>query len=128
MLTPENYIFSIKSFEKRKLFTKLRISSHDLHIETGRYSKPNKTPVEERICTFCSSNKVEDEYHTIMECSFYADIRGPFLKILDDIIPYFNALNNEDKFIFIMSFNNGDTEIAKIVVDFVHQIWNTRKG
>ena len=32
------------------MFTKLRISSHNLHIETGRHKRPKKTPVENRYC------------------------------------------------------------------------------
>jgi hypothetical protein len=35
----ENYI-ALTSLEKRRDFTKLRISAHKLHIESGRYYKP----------------------------------------------------------------------------------------
>jgi hypothetical protein len=45
----------------RKQLTKLRISSHPLAIETGRYSKP-KTPHNERFCKFCK-DQVEDKSH-----------------------------------------------------------------
>ena len=31
------------------MFTKLRISSHNLHSETGRHNRPKKTPVENRM-------------------------------------------------------------------------------
>lgn len=44
----ENYILSLP-LKVRRNFTKLRISSHRLAVETGRYSKP-KTPREERLC------------------------------------------------------------------------------
>ena len=36
----ENYLVTIKDISKRKQFTKLRISAHQLHIETGRHKKP----------------------------------------------------------------------------------------
>ncbi len=36
----ENYLSIMTKFESRKLFTKLRISAHDLLIECGRYCQP----------------------------------------------------------------------------------------
>ena len=66
----ENYLHSIKCINSRILFTKLRISAHDLLIETGRYTKPKKTPVENRLCRFCKSNNIEDEPHFILHCTF----------------------------------------------------------
>ena len=33
-------------------FTRLRVASHRLEIEAGRWHKPNRTPVEERKCLF----------------------------------------------------------------------------
>ena len=70
----ENYLLSIKCINSRILFTKLRISAHDLLIETGHYTKPKKTPVENRLCRFCKSNNIEDEPHFILHCSFYNDL------------------------------------------------------
>jgi len=44
----------------RKSLVKLRISSHKIkpRIETGRY---NKIPCDERLCSLCNCNKIEDE-------------------------------------------------------------------
>ena len=77
----ENYLLSIKCINSRNLLTKLQISAHDLLIETGRYTKPKKTPVENRLCRVCKSNNIEDEPHFILHCSFYNDLRKkcPFL-------------------------------------------------
>lgn len=41
----------------RKLITRLRLSSHDLKIETGRYD--NLT----RDCRKCNLNNIEDEFY-----------------------------------------------------------------
>ena len=49
--------------------TKLRVSSHRLSIESGRWSKPNPTTLSERNCLFC--NLLEDEYHFVLECNLY---------------------------------------------------------
>jgi len=51
--------------------TKIRVSSHRLTIETGRWEKPNVIPRNERVCKEC--NTVEDEYHCVCECSLYVD-------------------------------------------------------
>ena len=56
----------IITFKKYRInLTRLRVSSHRLCIETGRWTKPNRTPVNERLCTLC--NKLEDEFHFIIE-------------------------------------------------------------
>ena len=41
---------TIKKF--RYAFTRLRVASHRLEIEAGRWHKPNRTPVEERKCFY----------------------------------------------------------------------------
>ena len=39
-----------------------------IRIETGRFCN---LPVENRLCEICNQNKVEDEFHFLMECPFY---------------------------------------------------------
>ena len=46
----------------RKSLCKLRVSSHRLEIETGRWTKPNKTPIDARKCKMY--NLLEDEYRS----------------------------------------------------------------
>ena len=43
---------SIRKF--RIALTRLRVSSHRLQIEAGRWSKPNSTPRNERLCRLCN--------------------------------------------------------------------------
>ena len=45
----------------RVALIKLRVSSHRLEIEVGRWSTPNRIPIDERKCRVC--DKLEDEYH-----------------------------------------------------------------
>ena len=65
------------------------MSSHSLHIETGRY---NGTPRNKRICRGCVNGdveiiegflnlpecelQVEDEMHTLFDCDYYTDVRS----------------------------------------------------
>ena len=62
--------FSLVS--KRNFLTaiaRFMTSSHSLHIEKGRHTIPT-TPIENRKCLFCLLNKVDDEFHMLLECDF----------------------------------------------------------
>ena len=83
--------------DKRILLTKWRLSSHDLHIETGRYTTPI-TPRAERVCKHCPAF-VEDEYHVLFQCPVYNVVRmrnrDLFLR-LNSVHAMLNPLNIED--------------------------------
>ncbi len=68
-------IISIRKF--RVSFTKLRVCSHRLAVETGRWHKPHKIPYQNRKCQFC--NTLEDEYHFLFECAAYNDLRLSYM-------------------------------------------------
>ena len=60
-------------------FAKLRISSHDLHIEKGRH---RKTILSESKCVLCGM-VVEDEKHfVIMECDLLSTHRNTFFLMI----------------------------------------------
>ena len=44
-------------------------------VERGRYFSP-KLPRDERFCSTCSDNKIEDEKHFIIDCDFYNQERN----------------------------------------------------
>ena len=52
---------------QRRQFTKLRISSHQLAAETGRYTRPI-TPRHERVCKNCDKTDIGDEFHFLLKC------------------------------------------------------------
>ena len=58
---------------QRKAFTRLRLSSHKLRIETGRWSR---TPREERLC-HCS-NRIQSEEHAVCDCIVTQPIRDEY--------------------------------------------------
>ena len=94
------------SHRYRHAIAQLRTSSHILHIERGRYTKP-RTPVNERLCTLC--NCVEDELHFVTACTINQTER----KIMYDKIclkfPNFSQLNDAEKFIFLFTFSDAQT-------------------
>ena len=63
----------------RVALTKLRVSSHRLEIETGRWSRP-KVDRQNRKCKVCNAGPVEDEFHFIFECSEYIEFRQSLIK------------------------------------------------
>ena len=76
---------------------KLRLSSHNLSIETGRYCK---TPRNERFCSFCQTHEIEDEFHHILICPFLNDIRLKYIKayyrINPNILKFFQLLSSDN--------------------------------
>ena len=64
----------------RNALSRLRMSSHRLAAEAGRWwHKPQSIPFGERKCVNCGV--VEDEFHFILECSLYIDIRNVCIPI-----------------------------------------------
>ena len=90
-------------------------------IETGRYS--NIKP-ENRLCNYCSLNKIEDEQHFLLECSNYDELRATFYEKCRLENPNFDELNPEERFIFIM---NNDM-IINDSMNFVYDIFHKRKN
>ena len=67
------YLVNVVPKKHRIALTKLLVSSHPLHVETGRWMRP-KTEISDRKCFKCP-NKIEDEFHFFFECTLYSDIR-----------------------------------------------------
>ena len=71
---------------KRKWFSRLRLSSHNLKVETGRWSR---TPRNERLCSCLSS--VQTEEHVLLFCEKTAQIRNQFNITFNNISELFQA-------------------------------------
>ncbi len=80
--------------------TKLRISSHSLRIESGRHTFP-KTAIEDRICNHCDLNKVEDEYHFVMECALYNTQRLKFLSNIGNMLNCIDGMSMYDNYFLV---------------------------
>ena len=68
----ENYLNIIVNDDLRKQFARFRLSSHNLEVETGRY---NGIVRENRFCKLCNQNVIENEYHFMLCCSKYRNLR-----------------------------------------------------
>ena len=74
----ELYLNHVASFSIRSTMSKLRLSSHELEIETGHHRKP-KLPIEQRLCILRNSGKIEDVTHLLLECAVYKEERSKLL-------------------------------------------------
>ena len=120
----ENYI-CIK-LDKHLIFnlSKLRISNHQLEIETGRYSKK---AVDQRLCKLCNeSGCVEDEFHFLMICKTYQQQRDEFFTKINTFTVPFETLTREEQFIFLLSTN--DTEILTLLMLFIERCLQIRQS
>ena len=137
----ENYIITIP-LSKRRMFTKLRISSHSLAIEKGRHKK---IPQNDYIkCDFCSQvkdsctcnkfkyhrlcfncNVVEDEKHFMCHCPVYDQIRSELLKDINSIFNL-DSSDNDIYFITLMNCAHGDSELSLLICNFVNDCFKLR--
>ena len=99
---------------------KLR-SNHQLRIETGRYEN---IPRKERICHFCTSNKIEDENHLLLDCKAYYQIRDIFFSKLETKIPDFKSLSHDT--LISLLINSSDYLINCQLVSFISQCFELR--
>ena len=74
----QKYLDILPLEKHRKSLCRLRVSSHRLEVEMGRWAKPNKIPLENRKCRSC--DVLEDEFHFILQCSRYQDLREIYIK------------------------------------------------
>ena len=120
----ENYLLS-NSIQIRKWFTKLRISNHNLPIETARYKK-NKVARELRSCDSCNSIAIGNEKHMLLECDYYKKERDVWLNKIKEIFVLPDDLTSDIFFQFLMSYNHGDTELAQHICKFVDECFYKR--
>ena len=79
--TPTDIQHYLKVLPKkwRTHLAKLRLTSHQLRIETERYGN-NRVERSLRICICCDKNEIEDEYHFLLVCPAYVDLRAAHIK------------------------------------------------
>ena len=97
----ESYLSQVKNDKYRICLTKFRVCSHRLRIEVGRHQRP-KLPLEQRICTFCNKNEIDDDVHRVKHCQFHNEERRI---LLNEIQRHFNSINHEDMFTPLVQSN-----------------------
>ena len=95
----ENYVTYYKSKHTRSLIAQFRAGTYPLQIEIGRY---RHIPLENRLCTLCCLNKIEDEFHIVCICPKYSEERTKLFDSIKVIDTSFGDKNIECKFLDIM--------------------------
>ena len=111
----ECYLDVIKHFETRRNLTRLRISAHNLCIETGRHRRPCKVPLDQRKCNTCDI--IEDEFHFMMICDQFKEPRNVLFHKLKDLFGDLENYNNNQLFIVLMELK--DFEVIKLVEKYM---------
>ena len=83
------HITNIINVKHRRLLTKLRLGILELEIEKGRWENIERN---KRTCKICNQNIVEDEYHFILQCTFYTDLRTKYIPKFIHVYPSINKL------------------------------------
>ena len=113
----EQYLYLNMPQRLRSFLAKFRIGNHELEIERGRHQN---IPVSERICKLCfncNNVYVEDEYHVILQCPSYEELRLTYLNIN-------NKPQNLHTFIALMSVQNN--QLVNLA-NFVTNMFKLRK-
>ena len=105
---------NIKKF--RFSLSRLRMSSHRLNIESGRWSKPTPIPIDQRICNIC--HVLEDEFHFVLQCEAYIDIREMYIPL------YYRRRPNMHKFVQLINTDN-QTLLRKLSI-FIYKAFMIR--
>ena len=92
-LISETYLQLLPFRHLRRALTKFRCSVAGLNIQLYRRSKGDDISIS--MCAHCL-NKVEDEYHVLLECPKYTHIRTRYLPY------YYYTYPNRQKFVTLM--------------------------
>ena len=98
----EKYITCVTNDKHRISLTRLCCSAHKLAIEEDRFRNIDRA---QRKCNMCNMGCIENEYHFLLICPFYRDLRI-------SILPrYYNNWHTQQKFLNLMK--SSQTSVLK---------------
>lgn len=84
----------------RSAITMLRLSSHSLRIETGRHGQ-NRIARRERLCQMCTKVDIEDEYHFVLVCPVYNELRVKYIsryyRLNPSVLKFTQLMSSSDR-------------------------------
>ena len=108
------YVDILGKKNDRAIICNIRISSHKLAIETGRY---RGIASSHRLCLACTQNLIENELHFLLQCPAYTTQRNTFYNKISKEIPHFKNFNDNCKLSLML--NNNNMSILKYTVQFI---------
>ena len=116
------YLYSVTNIKHRIAMSKLRLASHSLRIETGRYAGLAQ---EDRVCPFHECSEIEHEEHFLVRCREFQELRNKLFTRISIIVPEFKNLNDRRKFLFLFKC---ETKVARLISKFVYQAFLLREN
>lgn len=114
----EPYICLNLTRRARSLLAQFRSGILPLNIEVGRYTN---VPSEQRICTFCEDNVVEDEFHFVCQCCLYENERLTlYSKIMNKCVEFGQKSEIE-------KFTTLNKEFQRELADYLVLCWDKRQ-
>ena len=119
------YTRLILPFHHRKRLAQLRLGCLPLRVETDRFIRPI-VPSEQRFCLQPSclntvnnlpddEKYVEDEYHFIISCCQYEQLRNVMFSSID--IPGFSDFTDRDKFIYLLTSRPAVKAVSQFIIN-----------
>ena len=102
------YLVHLKDLSLRQQVAKFMCSDHNLMIEVGRHC----FALENRTCTKCSANCIEDEVHLLIDCSAYQNLRRQYLS--QEIMQIINNLKDKNEAFKVINTNEEPSNILSI--------------
>ena len=134
--TSEPYITLVRNRNQRSNLTRLRVSAHNLAIESGRKTWP-VTPIEQIICLYCKpetnnqttsdrtqTTLLDDEFHFLIKCQHFALKRNCLFGKMSSIVQGFNNLSDELKFVKLLTSTS--PRAAKLANKFIKIMFEKR--
>ena len=114
----ENYIKYNLSSSERSAMAQFRFGILPLNIETGRF---RNQALDERLCTLCEFNEIEDESHFLFQCSLYDELRNEWVSHIVNKTANFLELDKINKFKVIFDIHH------RITAKFILRCFQLRK-
>ena len=106
---------------------RFRLGAHDLRVATGRWGQCPTARASRgaRLCERCDLGLVEDEFHVVFECPFYAPVRERFAILFSEYSHNWEhvAEHVRSDGLELKRFMQQD---VKKVAAFVHAFWKMR--
>ena len=99
------------SSSERSAMEQFRFGILPLNIETGRF---RNQVLDERLCTLCEFNEIEDESHFLFQCSLYDELRSEWVSHIVNKTANFLELDKINKFKVIFDIHHRIT--AKLIL------------
>ena len=123
----EEYLNCLWHYPYRRILACLRLSSHKLHIETGRHLRgSDRLPPESRLCRQCDLNTCENEFHFVIICPKYEKNRKDLVKLLAKKYPLINLFSSEELYIWFMC--NVEPYVLIQFAKYIHSSFSTRQN